>query len=631
MIKIMFVIPYSDIWEKVQELLNEVNESGIVFETVHIVGTHTTPLKEKDFDIVVARGVTYMSLKKKLKDVSMVEIAVTGYDIIRAVNECKKKYNPKKIAIIGSESIIYEVDDLSEILDVKLEVFKIRNEDDAKDALVKAKELGAEAIVGGLTAYEMGIKEGWPCVLIKTGEEALRLAIKGALNAAQVINMERAKAELFKIILDNTKDGIIAMDREGSITAINKPALKTFNITKNKNLKGINVKEVIPDTDFMRVIESGEEELGVIKTINGTMVASDRVPIKVESQNVGVVCTFQNVDKIQEIESKVRKEMSSKGLVAKYSFGNIVGESKELKDAIQTAYKYSKVDSNILIIGETGTGKELFAQSIHNTSNRSLEPFVAINCAAVPESLLESELFGYVEGAFSGAVKGGKIGLFELAHNGTVFLDEISELPYNLQAKLLRVLQEKEIRRIGGNKVVPVDVRIISATNIDLKEKVKLGQFRQDLLYRLDVLSLKIPPLRKRGEDIENIAKYHIERYCKRYDKSMPVITPDAVDELKKYRWPGNIRELRNICERLVVLTEKDVIHRKDVRNLLSVYEQPLEEEKAEISNSGKPISGEENLEDLLKLMKLVKVNKSDMAGLLGMSRTTLWRRLKEK
>ena len=421
MIKVTFIIPYSDIWDKVQGLIGEVNERGVIFETVHLVGTQVVPIVGKDSDIIVARGVTYLSLKKKLKNVSMVEIAVTGYDIIRAVNECKKKYNPKKIAIIGSESIIYEVDDLEGILNVKLEVFKITNEEDAQYALEKAKDLNVEAIVGGLTAYEMGLKSGWPCVLIKTGEEAIRLAIKEALNAAQVTHIERAKAELVKIILDNTKDGIIAVDREGTITAINRAALKTFNIPRNRKLKGMHVREVMPDTDLLRVMELEEEELGVIKTINGIMVASDLVPIKVESQNVGVVCTFQNVDKIQEIESKIRKEMSSKGLVAKYSFGNIIGKSEALNAAIQMAYKYSKVDSNILLIGETGTGKELFAQSIHNASNRSLQPFVAINCAAVPENLLESELFGYVEGAFSGAVKGGKIGLFELAHNGTIF------------------------------------------------------------------------------------------------------------------------------------------------------------------------------------------------------------------
>jgi propionate catabolism operon transcriptional regulator len=631
MIKITFIIPYSDIWDKVQGFLKEVNEKGIIFETVHMVGTQVDPLEMKDSDIIVARGVTYLTLKKKFKDVSMIEIAVTGYDIIRAVNECKKRYNPSKIAIIGSESIIYEIDDLAEILNVKIEVYKIRNEEDAQCALVKAKESGADAIVAGLTAYEMGQKEGWPCALIKTGEEAIRLAIKAALNAAHVVQTERAKAELVKVILDNTKDGIVAVDREGIITAINRAAYKTFKIPKTQDLKGTHVNGVMSDTDFLRVMESGEEELGVIKTINDTMVASDHIPIKVESQNVGAVCTFQNVAKIQEIESKVRKEMSSKGLVAKYSFGNIVGKSKELNVAIQTAYKYSKVDSNILIIGETGTGKELFAQSIHNTSNRSIQPFVAINCAAVPENLLESELFGYVEGAFSGAVKGGKIGLFELAHNGTIFLDEISELPYNLQAKLLRVLQEKEIRRIGGNKVVPVDVRIISAANIELKEKVKLGQFRQDLLYRLDVLSLKIPPLRKRGEDIENIAKYHIDRYCKQYDKSVPVMTSEAIEELRNYSWPGNIRELRNICERLVVLTEKDVIQRADVRNLLDMYDQQIDNDKTEISTKENSIANEENMDDLLKLMKLVKVNKTDMANVLGMSRTTLWRRLKEK
>lgn len=633
LVKITFIIPYKEIEEKVQALLAEIDEEGVVFSTTHIIGTQETFLKECDSDIVIARGITYLALKNNLKNVPVIEIVVTGYDIIRALNECKKKYKSKRIAIIASEAIIYEVKCLEEIMDFEIEVFKIANEENIIQALNTAKEHNADTIVGGLTACSFANRMGWQCVQIQTGEEAIRRAIKEALNAAYAARLERAKVELFKIILENTKEAIVAVDKNGIITAFNKAAYKTLNIPRNRPVKGLSVSEVIPDTHLFKGSMVREEELGVLHNINGRMILAEWVPIEVKSGIAGIVYTFHNVDKIQETESKIRQELSRKGLVAKYSFGNIIGASSVLNKTIQMAYKYSQVNSNILLIGETGTGKELFAQSIHNASNRRLQPFVAVNCAAVPENLLESELFGYAEGAFSGAGKGGKMGLFELAHQGTIFLDEISEIPLNLQAKLLRVLQEREIRKIGDNKIVPVDVRVIAATNIDLKEKVKNGLFRQDLLFRLDVLNLRIPALRERGEDIEKIAQYYIEVYCRQYNKVISELTRSAAEVLSKYGWPGNIRELRNICERLVVLSEDNVITRDEVMNLLCFSEQPQEAKLVSDGTAPKELKhpGEQELEALMNLMKVVKVNKADMANLLGVSRTTLWRKLKEK
>lgn len=481
--------------------------------------------------------------------------------------------------------------------------------------------------------YKLAVSMGWQCVWIKTGKEAIRQAVKEALNAANVVRHERAKAELFKIILENTKEAIIAVDHEGYITAFNKAAYKILKIPRERKMNKRSVEDIFPFSDLFKVMETGEEKLGVIGSINDIMIVSNRVPIKAAGFNAGVVVTFQNVDKIKEIESKIRKELSSKGLIAKYSFGNIIGSSEKLNSTIQIAYKYSQVDSNILLIGETGTGKELFAQSIHNSSNRKFESFVAVNCAALPENLLESELFGYVEGAFSGAAKGGKVGLFELAHKGSIFLDEVGELPLSLQAKLLRVLQEREIRKIGDDKVVPIDVRIISATNIDLKEKVKSGEFRQDLLFRLDVLNLKIPSLKERKEDIEYIAKHFIEKYCKKFNKDTPSLTCEAVEDLKRYGWPGNIRELRNICERLVVLTDSEEIKRGDVKNLIGSYEEKEENLKNGFNVPEEKSSSVEemDIETVLRLMQVMKVNKTEVAKILGVSRTTLWRRLKDK
>lgn len=633
MIKITYIIPYEDIQNEVYSLLNEVKEEGVVIETTHIIGTQEAFLRECDADIVVARGVTYLAIKRNLKKIAVIEIAVTGYDIIRAIEECKRNYNPVQIAVIGSESMVYGAESLEGIMGVELEIYKIENEYEATQALNSAKEHGCDAVVGGLMVYRMARSQGWQCVWIKTGKEAIRQSIIEALNAVNVTRLERAKAELFKIILENTKEAIIAVDQDGTINAFNKAAYRTLKIPQNSKVNGQNIRNMLSESKLLKLIETGEEETGIIDKVNDAMVVSSHVPIRVEGYKAGSVITFQNVDKIQEIESKIRKELSSKGLVAKYNFSNIVGKSSLLNKSIQTAYKYSQVDSNILLIGETGTGKELFAQSIHNASNRKNQPFVAVNCAAVPENLLESELFGYSEGAFSGASKGGKLGLFELAHKGTLFLDEVSELPLNLQAKLLRVLQEREIRRIGDDKVVPIDVRIITATNIDLKEKSMQGQFRQDLLYRLDVLNLKIPSLHERREDIENIVMHFIDKYCRKFDKPIPVLEIGAIETLNNYSWPGNIRELRNICERLVVLTEGENITAEGVSNLLGTANERIPEDKVSSDNTSiqAPIFAYDDIDSMLKLMQIMKVSKSEAARLLGISRTTLWRKMKEK
>jgi transcriptional regulator with PAS, ATPase and Fis domain len=311
--------------------------------------------------------------------------------------------------------------------------------------------------------------------------------------------------------------------------------------------------------------------LGALQKIQKVVVAANRVPIKIEEQVIGAVATFQDITKIQELEGQIRKKIHHKGLIAKYFFSDIIGKSQSIRETLYDAEKFSKVDSNILIIGETGTGKELVAQSIHNSSNRSIGPFVAVNCAALPPSLLESELFGYVEGAFTGAAKGGKAGLFELAHKGTIFLDEVSEISLDLQGRMLRVLQEREIMRLGDDRIIPVDVRIISATNRNLRKMVAEGKFRQDLLYRLDVLKINVPCLRDRKEDILPLIEYFLNRYNEKFRKNIHCITPDAQNLLIEYEWPGNIRELKNIVERLAVLTVDVRINTDSVKRVIEV------------------------------------------------------------
>jgi transcriptional regulator with PAS, ATPase and Fis domain len=340
---------------------------------------------------------------------------------------------------------------------------------------------------------------------------------------------------------------------------------------------------------------------------------------------VGNMVTFQDVTRIKDMEIQIRKKMHLRGHVAKHFFEDILHQSAAIKRTIETAKKFSETDFNVFIVGETGTGKEMFAQSIHNHSNRKNGPFVAINCAALPENLLESELFGYVEGAFTGAMKGGKQGYFELAHGGTIFLDEIGEISSQLQSRLLRVLQEREINRIGADKIIPIDVRVLSATNKDLLQLVKNGDFREDLYYRLDVLKLTLPPLRQRREDISLLIDAFIQEGLSPAQQF--TITEAAREALSELTWEGNIRQLKNFCDRLVVLSNNNLIDLIDVQRWIEGAMQ-VEQERNEKIYSDKRYPSER--EKILGILERTRYNKMKTANELGISRTTLWRKLKE-
>jgi transcriptional regulator with PAS, ATPase and Fis domain len=287
------------------------------------------------------------------------------------------------------------------------------------------------------------------------------------------------------------------------------------------------------------------------------------------------------------------------------------------------------VHANILIVGETGTGKELFAQSIHNASSRREGPFVAINCAALPESLLESELFGYVEGAFTGASKGGKAGLFELAHRGTIFLDEISEISPFLQGRMLRVLEEREIMRIGHDQVIPVDIRIISAANRDLHELVEQGQFRKDLLYRLDVLQLDIPPVRDRGNDIRMLIEHWFSRFeLQLYGRTRP-IGDECWPYLQSQKWEGNVRQLRNFCERLTVIAQSECIHLEEAVQAYGEHRALQKVTRIEKEDPWEEVHAKERA-TILECLEKCHRNRSEAARLLGIDRSTLWRKMKK-
>ena len=354
------------------------------------------------------------------------------------------------------------------------------------------------------------------------------------------------------------------------------------------------------------------------------------------------MAAFQPVLKVQNLGNEIRRKKNKKGHVAKATFADIFGDSPALKDTIHLAQQYSKSDANVLVNGETGTGKELFAQSIHNASRRRDEPFVAINCAVLSENLLESELFGYVEGAFTDARKGGKIGLFEAAHNGTLFLDEIAEISPRMQGLLLRVLQEHEIMRVGDDQIIPVNVRVIAATNRDLAQMSRAGLFRLDLYYRLNTLHLVLPPLRERGTDVVTLFKRFLTTIYNRNGIIWNGMTAQAEQCLLQQPWAGNIRELYNVAERVAVFTEGRELQESDLRVALTggVYgnaAKPVSVEtdtKAEAampeSETAPPGSGMDEYERIRAALEKTHYHYGKAAELLGMSRTTLWRKMKQ-
>ncbi|NCE99345.1 PAS domain-containing protein [Emergencia sp. 1XD21-10] len=355
-------------------------------------------------------------------------------------------------------------------------------------------------------------------------------------------------------ILKFTNDSIVAVDLAGYISEYNEASERSFSLKKEEVL-GRNIREVFPEIHIRDILSGKKSVTNEMVTINHVSYVINKYGIySSEGILAGVVILGQKYMEMENERNKLRSKLIPKGHITKYNMSDILGNSSAIKTAKKTAVKMARSSSTVLITGESGTGKEVFAQVIHNESDRKDAPFIAVNCSALAPSLLESELFGYEEGAFTGAKKGGKLGLFELADKGTIFLDEIGELPYVLQAKLLRVLMEREIMRIGGVEVIKIDVRVIAATNKNLLQLVEEGQFREDLYYRINVLPLMLPPLRERKEDVAILATAFLAEFGE--EKKL---APKILKYLTAYHWPGNVRELHNCIEYMYQLSDERI------------------------------------------------------------------------
>ncbi len=639
MAEILFLATYAELAQAARQVCADTDDVTIEVARMDEAVKIARGAEKRGYQVIISRGVTSWMIKNAGIELPVVDVSIGGYDIIRAYFQAKKIAS--RVGIVDDEEVIVGIDSLEEVLGDKIIKYASSNEmEDINKGVEYLRDHGVEVVIGKLAMVNEAKRLGMKSVVITSGYDAVRRAIYEAQRVKEVRKMEKKKAEQLKVILNFTYDGIIALDETGRITAFNRAA-EQLSGWKADSAVGRYITEVIPKAHCHRLLKTGEPEIGEFLELGNSKVVANRVPIVVNNRIEGVVTTFQHIERLQKLESKVRRQLAERGLIAKFNFADIVGQSPALRNAVDLAKEYAGVDSTILIYGQTGSGKEMFAHAIHNSSKRRNEPFVAINCAAVPESLLESELFGYVEGAFTGARKGGKAGMFEMAHGGTLFLDEVGEMSPMLQARLLRVIEQGEVMRLGDSSIVPINVRLIAATHRDLRKMVEKQEFREDLYYRLNVLSLKIPPLKDRERDIIHIGHRFLSEFCSRRGKPIGHFSPEAERLLLKYSWPGNIRELRNAMERLAMRPWKGQIDVIDVSNALLLEDSdPVLALDIFDTNSSPSAPLDERVLDkristvekhvIYNVLQECKGNRAEAARRLGISRTTLWRKLQE-
>jgi transcriptional regulator with PAS, ATPase and Fis domain len=631
---IAIISPFSGFTKMLQEIRVE-NEEDI--EVVEAVGDKALKcakdLERVGCKAIIARNYTGDHMEEAKLAIPVIDLKIMDFDLLlrmrQLVNSGMKRigciFYSKELMdydfnsykdILGAEIIPLPYHSLGSDIDIQIE-YAISNE-------VDIVLTTGSCILKRCSSY--GMRAG----VVYPGRSSVLQAIQRAKETIAAHDSYAEYNRRLQTIINSTRDGVLVTDHRQIVIMINQMAEKILNRVADEIVgkeagslsAGFNQAPPAGCSEEEKIISYGDKQL-VLK----------RTPLQLDDHTPwGTLYILQDVSEVQRLDQQIRAENIAKGLQARFALSDFRGKSIIARNIKSQAEQYACSDSTILIIGDSGTGKELIAQGIHNSSHRSYGPFVAVNCASLPETLLESELFGYAKGAFTGADRYGKAGLFELAHQGTIFLDEIGDFPIALQAKLLRVLQEKEVRRIGSDRVIPMDVRVLAATNKDLLEEVKKGNFRKDLYYRLNVLNINLPSLLERKEDIEELANLFIGRYRQKIGKKMPLLNFTQINKLLRYHWPGNVRELENFVERYVLLYKsehnndylidqflRDTISRESAQNrqnpdVLEIRIGPLREMELQI---------------LVKLVEGYKLDKNRVADLLGISRTTLWKRLK--
>ncbi len=590
-------------------------------------------MERNGIEVIISRRGTAHLLRETLR-IPVLSFPHRSLDILVSLKKAAKI--SRRILLTVFRQNMGELAIIEDLLDLQLVQKIYENKASMARAILQAKREGCEVAVGGIVTQQLSADIGLEFVEIRTSKEDIAATIENAKSVALAGREQKAAARRYRSIIDAASDGIVAVDEKGHISTINATARERLQITEEEAV-GKPITRLIPDCGIPQVLLTKRPVNDRLGQIREDHFLFNHLPILMSGEAIGAVSTFRHINHVMRAEQVVRRSLS-KGLVSKYTLDELIHVSPNMQEAINTGRQYAKTESTILIMGATGTGKEIFAHGIHHLSSRSGRPFVSINCAAIPEQLLESELFGYEEGAFTGSRKGGKPGLFEIAHQGSIFLDEIESTPFSVQLRLLRVLQEREVMRVGANRKIPVDVRIIAAASHDLSISVRKGSFREDLFFRLNVLRIRIPALRERKEDIPVLLDFFIRLFSDAHGLDPTGLPESYSNRLMDYPWPGNVRQLRNFAERYVMNCSLGC----NADRLEALYQElieypPLEMNDAEISKPSIPLreqvkkkvlSDEKNI--ISDALKKARYHKSTAAEQLGISRTTLWRKMKE-
>ncbi|HBF4558907.1 sigma 54-interacting transcriptional regulator [Clostridioides difficile] len=655
--KIGIIASDIELKERIEELYREDVENGTIIIDIlnlDLMENQGRILVEKGAQAIIGRGGGY-SLVIDTVNVPVIPMNMKSTDLLRAI-EIAKKYSKKVVLILGDNEVSFDYVGWRNVISTEITEEWFESKYEIRSKVVKYIDQKDEVvIVGGGLACSFARQYGIDSVFATASDESIREAVEYCKKLLDTLGEEKFNNEVLRNILDGIKDGVIAIDSNGSIILYNESAKNMLKVERKCALNKY-ILDVFPKMEWMLdcLHEKEDVEDRKIRNINNLIVNTRTTLIKVDNSTYGVLGIIQDITKLQNLERKIRFDLNQKGLYARYTFDDFLFKDKLTREFIEEAKKIGKSDYTTLLYGESGSGKEIIAHSIHNISKRKDRPFVAINCATIAENLLESELFGYEEGAFTGARKGGKRGLFELAHGGTLFLDEINSLSFNIQTKLLRVIEERQIMRIGSDYIIPLDIRIIAATNESLTEKIVMGTFRADLFYRLSSLEINIPPLRDRREDIIPLFNNFVNEVLKddglnginSIDENF-VLTKDEMDKLYNYSWPGNVRELKTIAQKYVVTGKIKLRQDRDFKtkkllpnsevdkfNSKTTASVEVQDESINISkiNDGKISIDIKEVnkyveEKIISMLFAQGLSKNEVAQVLGISRTSLWKK----
>jgi propionate catabolism operon transcriptional regulator len=634
-IQLALVVHSMDIADEVRRISDpDVEEVSITLVDLDEAEPTARSLLSQKYDVILGHGGTGALMTQQIGH-SVVNIPTQLLEVIHALQQARTR--DRRIAITSFGEPRDGMDMIGAFLDIDLRQIVFNATHELESGVRAAIDSGYRIIVGGGVSRKMATGLKGHGVIIRPNPKSIRQALIQARAIAMAKRREQQYTQQLQTTLQIIPEGVMGIDGHGRLNFCNRSAGDILGEDVEAHV-GQSFTRMNQELGLMDVLTSGTPQIDEFKTIRGRNLLINSLPIRIDDRVRGAVALIRAVESIQNIHRKLRAKLYKRGFSAKHRFADIQWHNPRMGKLIARAGKFAASDGTILIQGETGTGKELLAHGIHQHSSRRDRPFVAINCAALPENLLESELFGYEEGAFTGAKKGGKIGLFELASSGTIFLDEIGDITPGLQLRLLRVLEAREVMRLGGDRIVPVDVRVIASTHRNLNEEVDTQRFRADLYYRLAQLRLKIPALRERPDDIPVVSTSVLAQYGRKAD----AMAPSVIERLREHYWPGNVRELNSFLESYFILLG-------DLKNddtlFFEMFQEHLESTQrtgAFDSESGRdgsrdtqiaagaPLKAQLDLAEKRIIEKaLIACNndRKQTAKRLGIGATTLWRK----